>query len=133
MKKLIGIGALAVGLSATGAFAQTTTDAPTPRQAPPEIQADAPPPPVPRDADGDRSKSEWRMGATADRPSAPDRGARFRVEDGDTKIDIRCAEDQPTKECSDLLLQVLDRLQAGGSSEDTGSRGDYDRGRPRFR
>ena len=41
----------------------------------------------------------------------PSKAARFRIEDGDTRIDLKCAEDEPMKACADLLLQVMDRLQ----------------------
>ena len=36
---------------------------------------------------------------------------RFVPEDGNTRIDLKCAEDEPMKACADLLLQVMDRLQ----------------------
>lgn len=39
------------------------------------------------------------------------KAARFQIEDGNTRIDLKCAEDEPTKVCADLLLQVMDRLQ----------------------
>ncbi|MGO7542408.1 hypothetical protein ACC680_27925 [Rhizobium ruizarguesonis] len=41
----------------------------------------------------------------------PSKAAHFRIEDGNTKIDLKCAEDEPMKACADLLLQVMDRLQ----------------------
>lgn len=45
------------------------------------------------------------------RPPPPSKAAHFRIEDGDTRIDLKCAEDEPMKACADLLLQVMDRLQ----------------------
>lgn len=44
-------------------------------------------------------------------PPPPSKAAHFRIEDGDTRIDLKCAEDEPMKACADLLLQVMDRLQ----------------------
>lgn len=41
----------------------------------------------------------------------PSKAAHFRIEDGNTRIDLKCAEDEPMKACADLLLQVMDRLQ----------------------
>ncbi|WP_037093994.1 hypothetical protein [Rhizobium leguminosarum] len=42
----------------------------------------------------------------------PSKAAHFRIEDGNTRIDLQCAEDEPMKACADLLLQVMDRLQS---------------------
>ena len=47
-------------------------------------------------------------------PPPPSKAAHFRIEDGDTKIDLKCAEDEPMKACADLLIQVMDRLQGQG-------------------
>jgi hypothetical protein len=44
-------------------------------------------------------------------PPPPTRAAHFRIMDGQTSIDLKCAEDEPAKACADLLLQVMDRLQ----------------------
>jgi len=68
----------------------------------------------------------------ADRPPR-ERGARFRIENGRTTIDLRCADGEPTKDCADLLIQVLDRLERRTSSEDSSSRDDYGRDRSRDR
>ncbi|MBB3648769.1 type IV secretory pathway VirB10-like protein [Rhizobium sp. BK619] len=76
---------------------------------------------------GDRPDDRWHrsrddMGFRDDRgfrgfrghrppPPPPSKAAHFRIEDGDTRIDLKCAEDEPMKACADLLLQVMDRLQ----------------------
>ncbi len=44
-------------------------------------------------------------------PPPLSKAAHFRIEDGNTRIDLQCAEDEPMKACADLLLQVMDRLQ----------------------
>ena len=56
----------------------------------------------------------------AGRDDRPERGARYRIQDDRMKISFRC----PAQDCADLLLQVLDRLQAGGASGDKDSRDD---------
>ena len=68
-------------------------------------------------------------GRHRDRPMAgrddrPERGARYRIQDDRMKISFRCPDGEPAQDCADLLLQVLDRLQAGGASGDKDSRDD---------
>jgi hypothetical protein len=71
---------------------------------------------------GDRPDYRWHgrrgdvgfrgdMGFRGHRPPPPSKAAHFRIEDGNTRIDLKCAEDEPMKACADLLLQVMDRLQ----------------------
>ncbi|MBY3234348.1 hypothetical protein HFO17_07270 [Rhizobium laguerreae] len=68
---------------------------------------------------GDRPDYRWHgrrgdmgfRGFRGHRPPPPSKAAHFRVEDGNTRIDLKCAEDEPMKACADLLLQVIDRLQ----------------------
>jgi hypothetical protein len=89
----------AVALLATTAMAQ----APQPPSGParsPNPQAVAPP--------------------TAPAPSAPrsegpppSKAAHFRVEQGDSGIDVTCADDEPMRACADLAMQFLDRLGIG--------------------
>lgn len=131
--KLLLITAAVLSLSTNLTFAQETPNPPP--NPPPKAEGDRlpnAPSPGPREPGGDRDGDEWRMRPMADRPPPRERGARFRIENGRTTIDLRCADGEPTKDCADLLLQVLDRLQRGTSSEDSGSR-DYDRDRSRFR
>lgn len=40
----------------------------------------------------------------------PSKGAHFRLEQGETKIDIKCADDEPMKACSDILMQLIDKI-----------------------
>jgi len=39
------------------------------------------------------------------------KAARFRIENGDVKIDVKCAEDESMRACADELNQILDRLE----------------------
>ncbi|MBX5157989.1 hypothetical protein HJB86_28840 [Rhizobium sp. NZLR3b] len=137
MQRLL-LSGLALAALAGTAFAQQPP-APPPAGAPP-VAADPasppPPPPPPASGDnepmtggpdarpGDRPDDRWHgsrgdMGFRDDRgfrghrppPPPPSKAAHFRIEDGDTRIDLKCAEDEPMKACADLLLQVMDRLQ----------------------
>jgi len=125
--------AAALSLSASMTCAQQPPMAPP--GPPPDAEADrseAPPPPPsgPRESGREgqgTAKSDWRMP-----PPSRERGARFRIETGRTVIDLRCADGEPAKDCADLLLQVLDRLQGGSSAQDSDRR-DYDSDRSRFR
>ncbi|KAB1083869.1 hypothetical protein F4V91_31060 [Neorhizobium galegae] len=129
MKLLVITAAAVLSLSANLTLAQETPNASP--GAPPPAEADRSPkapPAVTRELDTDRDGNEWRMAPMADRSPPRDRGARFRIENGRTTIDLRCADGEPTKDCADLLLQVLDRLQRGNSSYDSDSR-DYGRDR----
>lgn len=117
MKTLFAIAAATFALSLPShASAQSITDigdrdAKSPS---PEAQIHRP----------DRSQ-DWHMGGEHRR----DRAAHYRIEDGRMKISFRCPDGEPAKDCADLLLQVLDRLQSGSSSDEGGYR-DYDRRRP---
>lgn len=117
MKTLLALAATAVALSLPGlAWAQSITDVGGREAGPPTPEAQMHRP----DRGHDR-----HMG----REQRRDRGAHYRIEDGRMKISFRCPDGEPAQDCADLLLQVLDRLQAGGSSEEGGYR-DYDRRRP---
>jgi hypothetical protein len=86
----------AAALVATTAFAQ----APQPPSArapnPPAAGQSTPPPPsAPRREEG---------------PPPPSKAAHFRVEQGESGIDVTCADDEPMRACADLAMQFLDRL-----------------------
>jgi len=79
--------------------------------APPPGGPDAPAPgdragPPPRGPDVDMAFHGHRPP-----PPPPSKAAHFRIEDGDSKIDVKCADDEPMKVCSEIVLQVLDRLE----------------------
>ncbi|MBB3918330.1 hypothetical protein [Rhizobium fabae] len=118
------LSGLALAALAGAAFAQEPSAAPSSGAAPPPAADAGSPPPPPRDeAMPDGSSRDrfafrghgWRgdMGLYRGqhRGPPPSKAARFRIEDGDTRIDLKCAEDEPMKACADLLLQVMDRLQ----------------------
>ncbi|WP_132566177.1 hypothetical protein [Rhizobium sullae] len=126
MKPILAITAVTLALSAGASFAQQPTDTPprptdnptaSPEATPPAAQA-AP-------SDDGRQRSDWRGERMRDRRPPPSRAAHFHIVDGDVKIDIKCADDEPTKVCADILLQALDRLEGSSSAR---SDGDRDRG-----
>jgi hypothetical protein len=84
--------AFAAALLANAAFAQAPPPAPGGQRPPPPPGA-APPPP---------------------------KGAHLRIEHGDDIVDLKCAEDEPTRACADIAMQFLDRLGIT-QSQTTGS------------
>ncbi|MBB4569232.1 hypothetical protein [Rhizobium leucaenae] len=128
MKTMLSIAALTISLSAGAAFAQQPPDTATPTQPgqqptqPPTQTETAPstnslqPPPLAQHrADDDAMKGDWHRGSMGRHPM-PSKAARFRIEDGDVKIEVRCAEDEPMKACADELNQILNRLEGRRSS-----------------
>lgn len=45
-------------------------------------------------------------------PPPPSRAAHIVLERGDARLDVKCADDDSTKACADVALQMLDRLAA---------------------
>ncbi|APO74678.1 hypothetical protein AM571_CH01863 [Rhizobium etli 8C-3] len=126
MKTILSVAAATLAISAGASYAQQPTEAPPPP--PPDGRSVAPestPAPQPTPSDEGARRDELRSDRD-DRQPAPRRAARFYIQDGDVKISIRCADDEPTRVCADLVLQMLDRLEGSSSS-----RGDRDRDRDR--
>lgn len=116
MNKLIVAG-LALTLLAGGALAQTAAPAPAPVAPPMGAKAPPPPPPPP----GDAAMDDGGPGAPPPPPGGPhghhppppppSKAAHFRLEHGDTALDVKCAEDESMKACADIALQLLDKVQ----------------------
>jgi hypothetical protein len=49
-------------------------------------------------------------GPPSERPLPPSKAAHFRIEQGDNAIDVKCADEEPMRACSDIAMQFLDRL-----------------------
>ena len=110
MKLTILAASAVLSVSSTLALAQAPADAPaTPPATPADAERRPEAPPAP--PEGDRAD-------IATSRSLRERAARFRIEAGGTVIDFRCAEGEPTKECADLLIQVLDRLRVEPGDDD---------------
>jgi hypothetical protein len=124
MKRLT-ITAAALALLATPVLAQETAPQPP---APPMAAPDGPPEELTnegaeqqrpeREMRGGRERAEerrearraWRHG----RHGGPrDMGARFQLEvgpDGEVKLDVRCAPNEPMQACADIMNRMLDRI-----------------------
>jgi hypothetical protein len=101
---------VAAAVLATAAFAQPpqppssgprssapgAAPSPSPQPGSPATTGHAPQPP----AGGPRSEG----------PPPPSKAAHFRIEQGDNAIDVKCADDEPMRACSDIAMQFLDRL-----------------------
>jgi hypothetical protein len=53
-----------------------------------------------------------RMMMAMHRPPPPSKAAHFRFRKGDAVVDIKCADDEPTKSCVDAGSALLDKLMA---------------------
>jgi hypothetical protein len=125
MKRAI-FAAVALGFATTMAYAQTETT-PAPASPADQPQASSPSPHGPdmhgpdmRGPDGMRGPGRhgpdrWQkhrgmmMGSKA---------AHFSIRDGDVMINVKCADDDTTAACGRTVMQLLDRLQAGQSTDD---------------
>lgn len=90
MKNVL-IAAAAFAMISGSALAQESPKPP----APPEASAPGTPPPPPPHV--------------GPRP-APDKSAHIRVEDKGYKVDVKCAEDQSTVECAEIVYKLLERV-----------------------
>ncbi|HCV71813.1 MAG TPA: hypothetical protein DHE23_10715 [Agrobacterium sp.] len=107
MKKLVIAGA-AFLIAAGSSFAQQPPPPPGPADA--GSRVDAPPPP-PAPGPGGPREAGWRDGPHGRRmPPPPSKAAHFRIEDGERKIDVKCADDEPMKACADIMMQIIDKM-----------------------
>ncbi|MBP1184140.1 hypothetical protein [Methylobacterium sp. PvR107] len=97
MTRIIALASVAALLSGTVAFAQT----PPPGDPQPGPEAGAPPPPPPGGP---------QRGPDGPPPPPPPKGAHFIIERGDARLDVKCVDDDSTKACADITLQLLDKL-----------------------
>jgi hypothetical protein len=113
MKTLL-ISSLAFAMLAGGAWAETPP--PPPPGPAPGMKAPPPPPPGGPDAmdegpDGPPPPPGGPRGRRPPPPPPPSKAAHFRIEHGDTVVDVKCADEEPAKTCGDFTLQLLDRVQ----------------------
>jgi hypothetical protein len=101
MTRIIALAGVAALLSGTAAFAQAPPPPGGPRPGP---EAGAPPPP----GDPRRGPDE----PPPPPPPPPARGAHIVLERGDARVDVKCADDDTTRACADVALQLVDKLAA---------------------
>ncbi len=117
----VGITQGAPPIAGAPAGANVPASPPTPA---PDADGMAPPPPPggPR-AGGPVPGGPGGPGPMGDRgpagpdgrrgpPPPPPRGAHIDMQRGDIRLNLQCAEDEPTKTCADIAIQMLDHLQA---------------------
>lgn len=113
---LLGAAAL---LFATAAVAQPASPPPGGPRGGPEAGPPPPPPPgAPRP--GPEAGAPPPPGGSCrgpDGPPPPPKGAHFRFERGDAKVDVKCADDETMKGCAEITLQLLDKLSAMKSGD----------------
>jgi Ni/Co efflux regulator RcnB len=122
MKTMLLAAAAVVALPLTAAVAQSVTEVPSrdePRRERPAEERERPRPP--------REKDESRVDHTT--LAKPAKGARFRIQRGETTIDVRCPDDSQLGECADILFQIMDRMNSNGGHDGNGR----DRDRPTYR
>jgi hypothetical protein len=102
MTRIIALAGVTALLSGTVALAQT----PPPGGPRPGPEAGAPPPPPP----GGPRRGPGPDGPPPPPPPPPSKGAHVILERGDARIDLKCADDDSTKVCADVALQLVDKL-----------------------
>ncbi|GJE38713.1 hypothetical protein [Methylobacterium persicinum] len=107
MKRLLCLAGVATLLLGTAAMAQT----PPPRGPRPGPEADAPPPPPPPPGGPGFGRGPDAPPPPPP-PPPPSKAAHFVFQRGDARIDVKCADDEPTKACADTITQLLDKLQS---------------------
>lgn len=107
MTRLTRLAALGVTLGVLGAAGTAAAQTPPAPPPPPGFDArpDGPPPPPGGFRPG-------REGGPMHPPFPPPQGARFHVHvnRGETRVDVRCAEDEPMRACVDAANALLDKL-----------------------
>lgn len=106
MTKTIALLSAAAILVTSVAVAQPAPPPGGPRPGP---EAGAPPPPPPG---GPHVGPRGARGGPDAPPPPPPKAAHFRLERGDTALDVKCPDDEPMRACADIALQLLDKLSA---------------------
>lgn len=130
MKRTLILAVMAVVTPTCGALAQSVVEIPSRSDTWMQDPRDERPPrerpsrqPGARTDDDDEAGRTFRTEERSS-PPGPGRGARFHIEDGQSRIDLRCPDSEPMKTCADVLLQVLDRMQAKPTQDEKSWRDD---------
>jgi hypothetical protein len=103
-----GVGAALLATAAFGQPPQPPSGGPRP-PAPGAAPAPPPQPGSPTTTTG-QAPQPPAGGPRSEGPPPPSKAAHFRIEQGDNAIDVKCADDEPMRACSDIAMQFLDRL-----------------------
>lgn len=86
----------------------------------PEIGGAPPPPPPPGGVAVNRDGPPPPAGGPEGRrppPPPPSKAAHFRIDVAPgAGIDVKCADDEPTRPCADIAFQLLDRVMGPGGA-----------------
>ena len=104
MTRIIALAGVAALLSGTVAFAQAPPPPPGGPRPGPEAGAPPPPPGDPRRGPGPDGPPPPPP------PPPPSRAAHIVLQRGDARVDVKCADDDTTKACADVTLQMLEKL-----------------------
>ena len=80
-------------------------------QTPPPPPDGAPPPPPPREMEFGRGPGGFMHGHRP--PMMPPKAAIFRFRSGDRSVFVKCAEDEPTKSCTDAVAAMMNAINPG--------------------
>ncbi|TDK36613.1 hypothetical protein E2F50_06710 [Rhizobium deserti] len=109
MKRSLTLGVVAFAFLAQGAAAQSVVDMSS--RNPPRYERGLGDKQAARADDRSERQENWR--ADASREQLPEeRGARFRIEAGQSKIDLQCPTGEPLRDCTEALLQVIDHMRS---------------------
>jgi len=103
-----GVGAALLATAASAQPPQPPSGGPRP-SAPAAAPSPAPQPGSPTATTG-QAPQPPASGPRSEGAPPPSKAAHFRIEQGDNAIDVKCADDEPTRACSDIAMQFLDRL-----------------------
>jgi hypothetical protein len=110
MKRSLALAVVALAFLAEGAAAQSVVDMSS-RNPPPRHERGLGEKHAARGDDRSERQENWRSDApTAQSPG--ERGARFRIEAGQSKIDLQCPTGEPLRDCTEALLQVIDNMRS---------------------
>lgn len=114
MKKILMLGA---GLALMGATGVAMAQAPQPPAGAPPAAEAAPPPPPPGGPGMHGMRGPGRPGMMHGPgmhrfgpPPPPSKAASFSFQNGDMRIRIRCAEDEPMQNCVNAASALIDKV-----------------------
>jgi hypothetical protein len=108
MKRILLASAAALALTVVTPIAFAQTDD-APGMAGPGVDDESGPPPTEPDAHQGHGGMIGPPPGLRHGPPPP-RAAHFRLDVGDERVDVKCADGEPMRACADIVLQILDRI-----------------------